>query len=404
MNEETMEGFGVPDYNNSGKANYLKEFSIKEGHNHFRIFPPVGAMAATGTWKIYAGKHFGYSGLNPRDPAKTIPRPFMCIEERDFDTKMILRECPESTLIETKKQQLTDLTDSLVAQNKQLQAAGQPLIDIESHTTVKALREWLFGKFGHKCSWRWRMFAMDSNGVLNVLAVSNTTRKLIDEKFKDARGKGIDPLNLKQGVWIDIIRVGNGFPPNPLDTVELVREDMGNGMERIKAAPISNEIARQAIEKFKDLSAVIPVIGAEQIKELTMSNDDPEIVDHIFNRAAKIKAGAASEPMPEWAVPKPVTPDPAWMAPSVPAAVAPVQLPVQPPVVTKTAQELEIDALRAKLAMAEASLVHPPTAVTPAPVTPQETLVGTPPAPTGTPEEDFLRKYRLPAAPAPAKQ
>ena len=56
-----------------------------------RIAPPVKSMAEQGRFSTYIKQHFGYA-IKVGD--KTIPRTFLCLEQRDRN-RNVTQECPE---------------------------------------------------------------------------------------------------------------------------------------------------------------------------------------------------------------------------------------------------------------------------------------------------------------------
>ena len=73
----------------------------------FRIFPAMHSLAAEDVWMLYLAQHYGFKGLS-QDKTKQVPRPFLCIEEKNFNTKMIEVSCPECRYYERREKMIED--------------------------------------------------------------------------------------------------------------------------------------------------------------------------------------------------------------------------------------------------------------------------------------------------------
>ena len=132
-------GFGKPKFGKSG-GSFAKSFKIETDdkggttHNVYRIIPPMKSLAESGQWAFFDKIHYGYRGVDKMDPTKGKLRTFRCIEDFDFSTKIIRRECDECEKIKAKKALLEPREAEIKAKNKTLEdklAAGEALDDDE---------------------------------------------------------------------------------------------------------------------------------------------------------------------------------------------------------------------------------------------------------------------------------
>lgn len=289
-----MAGWGKPKYSSGPKG---KNFNLKEGDNVYRFLPPMHSFADEGLWSTYVSTHFGYYGTDPTDSNKTRLKTFKCIQKDDRQSGMVLEECPECTLIEDKQAELKDQEATLRTQFK---ADGMDEKEIEEtlETALAPIKGWLKQ---HNVDRKHHMNVMTPSGEFGQLKLSHRTKKQLDAKLKELNDEdGIDPLDLEQGVLINIKRTGK--MRDVVDTVEVVKEKVnvnGKKMEQILLRPLTEDEANAALENCRDLATAGGyVLTKEQIQELTESSGDPEEVDRVFsrNKEESKKSAAPAKP------------------------------------------------------------------------------------------------------------
>ncbi len=240
----------------------------EEGSHIYRILPPCGMLAKIGRWSFYEALHWGYTLSNGKK------RPFRCIQRKNRKTGMVEVECPQCTLI-AEKQATFD------ARKKELEAKGKNPNEVKE--LMKPLDMWL------------RNFNLEKVHFLNVMRQDNQIGRLkVKIKQKQAldlvlkalmEKKGINPVSIKEGVWIDFQRVGMGRHDTTYP-VEIVKEevDIGNGVkaETIKKAPLSTEVLKRMEKEAFELATYYKDLTYDQIKMLVSSGGDPEITDSLF--------------------------------------------------------------------------------------------------------------------------
>lgn len=343
----TTPGFGKPKY--GGGGNYSKNYKLQTGKNGesvsatYRILPPLKSCVENGIWAVYVGTHWGYKGVNPKDPNKPGARPFKCIEDEDFKTKMILQACPECDLIEQNEAQLKDMVD---AEKK----AGRSADEIEE--ICKPLKDWLFL---HSRDRKWHLNVRTQGGDFGVLQISHKTKKKLDKRIADLlTEEGIDALDVDQGVWIKFTRTGKGIEAD--DVVDVETESVkdaatGRVSRTTKLAPLSEAEQQQALKECQDLTNTVRSLTFDQIQALTECSGEPEDVDEILAIGTRKETSPSARTRP---------------APSDPSAPAPQAQPAAPvaQVATPSAADT-IAALQAQLAALQAAQQPIPVAAAP---------------------------------------
>jgi hypothetical protein len=89
-----------------GKANIETQFDgfkyfklrtpdVKKGETEttliVRLLPSMKSYRDSGEWKFFYGQHYGYAGVNSRDPSKPRSRPFGCIQKKNKNKEIVTR-------------------------------------------------------------------------------------------------------------------------------------------------------------------------------------------------------------------------------------------------------------------------------------------------------------------------
>lgn len=371
-------GFGKPKY---GGGNFSKNFKLQSSKDGsgvsatYRILPPMKSCAETGEWAVYVSTHFGYKGVNQKDPSKPQHRTFGCVEDRDFQTKMIRQDCPECDLIAQRKAEKEAL---------EAKAKAEGHTDDEIKEIVKPLSDWLFE---HSCDRKWKMNVKSADGQFGTLALSHKTKKKLEAEILRLQTEdGIDALDLEQGVRFVFTRTGKGITVDDTVTVEYesIKEN-GRVVRVVKLAPLTEAEAAQALKECEDLKKSVRVLTYDQIKMLTQCSGEPEDVDAILALGAKREASPqprttssslppatppASRPAaaaPQTPVSKPAEQTPPPAPKSEPVAAAAPEASAAPGLDDEEAALMaQMAALRAKKAAAAAAAATPASAPAPA--------------------------------------
>lgn len=379
------QGFGKPKY---GSNTFAKTIRLKEGAATVaRILPPMKSLADTGEWAVYLGTHFGYKGVNSKDKSKPTYRPFKCVQNRDYKTKMILQDCPECDLISQRQEDLKAL-------EAEMKAKGHSEDEVKELSAP--LKDWLSD---HNCDRKWHMNVKQQDGSFAVLQISHKTKKLLEAEITRVLTEdGIEALDLNQGVWFRFNRTGKGIETQ--DTVSVEYESVrdattGRVVRTVKLAPLTEAECEKALKECPDLSKNLREISYEQIKLLTQCSGDDEEVDAILAMGEKKEASpggntAAQAPASTPAAPKVQT-----------QAVTPA---APKPAPTEADLQAQIAALTAQLSAQKPAVAAQPTpvsdaapaAATAAPVAPTPTA--TPAAGLPVDRNAFMARFTRPKA------
>jgi len=358
----------------------------------FRIAPPMLSGIESGRIVIYEPKHWGYSGVNRKDPTKSSARTFICTRERDFRENVITQECAECLLIEEEEKRLLGEICSLLGIKDDGKLRYRDLfsraIEKATNTTQRDMMlssyRFLAGNDGigaHSLDTKpWKLIAWSETdqmaGFLRLSAYNwrQLKARKSDEKDPAKQGlidkwsaMGVDPIAPDQGLFFELTRIGNGSGIGTAkDKIEVVQEYVDPNRpiagSKPRMAPITPTMDA-AFAQCGDLTDCSPSVrlSPSQVKQLTdlyrLGQNSPEAVDEIFNAgrqsARPVERNFRSEQpqqqrdeMPSFApppAPAPVAPAPIVVPPSPPrppAASAPLP-PIAPPAQLSLSKEEE---------------------------------------------------------------
>lgn len=367
--------FGVPSV---GGGDYLKAVKIRKGTTTARIVPPVKSQRSTGKWIMYHAVHYGYYGVNKRDPSseKKWAKPFVCIQEKDIRTQMITRECPKCEQVKGKE---ADLKAREAEIRSELKGRPEDAVKkaLKADPAYKTLTDWLKQ---HNVDRHHYLNLKLADGSVECEKIPGKAKKALDEEIKKLRARKIDPFDPRAGVFFDFNRLGE--LTDTTYTVTVAREEIrgtdGQTYERNKAAPLTPADVELIKARAMDLMTAhgASSLTDEQITALVNCDEDPATVDAIFDQAQPVQEQA--KPVEAKAAP---VQQPAQQPVAKPAPVqavakpAPAPAPVEEPVAAPVEDDEEAAALAAyeaakarKAAAKAAAVAKPAPAPRPAPV------------------------------------
>ena len=296
-------GFGKG-YGNKVKKTWNK-WKLAEGDNVYRILPPLGNLADDEIWHIYYRTHYGYLGIDPRNPTETQQRTFRCIEQMNHKTKMITQECPACEKYRVEEARVAAAEADLA---KTLRSEGKPEQEIEEimATALQPDKNWLSR---HNVDAKQFMNAMLPDGsAFGHLVMSHRTWKQLDEEFSTLKNEnGIDALDVDSGVLVNIKRTGKKIAS--VDKVTIVTEPRPGGVFAIKLRPLTDEEADRALIECPNLStAGGATLSYEQIEAVVAADGDPDAIEAIFTAASVGRSTARREASPKRAPAPPAAP------------------------------------------------------------------------------------------------
>lgn len=373
-----MLGFGKAKYGKSAQTNAYQKFIKLEADKELivRILPPMKSLENTDKWSVYYTIHYGYKGVDRKDPSKTVARPFRCVEQKNTRTGMITQTCPECMEIQKTKALLDERTASL--------SKRTDMTDEEKETMLAPLKVFLKE---HNIDKKWYLNVMLQDGTFGTMTISHRTKKLVEALLdRIDKQENIDPLEAEGGVWLSFRRTGRKL--DAVDTVEpvYVKEEInGRRVNVLKSGAMSEEKGREALERCSDLATgVVRTISLDQVNMLVNSSGDPEEVDRILS----IGTG--------WSTERSATP---VVAPKTPVAKAVAAAPTSYATSEDEEQALlaQLEAVRAaKRKQQAATPTGATTAATTVAPSAQNTVPktsATKPVDLGLPEDKFLELF-----------
>ncbi len=263
-----------------------------------RLLPPMKSLKdQQHAWKKFYGIHYGHSGNNPRDAQKNRPRPFACIEEKDYRTKEIKVHCPKCDQMEVMRSKQKTRESELKLANPSVAENEKAMKDIcRADATYASYTEWLKK---HNCDKKWYINVMSYAGEFGVLHLTYTTMKdVLEPKLKEWRDKDkLDVFHPHKGVWLRFTR--SGVAPRVTDNVDLFMDSVeispGRIVKEVKNAPLTKEQIQRALKICPDLAKdVVKFLPPEKITALIATKGDLDKVDEIWDGPKKDRATTAS--------------------------------------------------------------------------------------------------------------
>lgn len=286
-----MSFFGDTNYDNQQQSKTFKPFYSlkKDQQNIYRIAPACRSLLELPRkpYAVFKRVHFGYSVPDSMNADKMRHKPFECIEEVDFKTKMVLKACGECGLIKKTTLEKEDI-------EAELRKAEHPEDYIKQATMPQI--QWLEA---HNRDSKFYCYAKNLEGEWNILKFGSRVKQQLDELMKRLyQNDGIKALDPSTGVWFK-------FTPNGLrgakafTAVEVLKEKTtmnGTKVEVTKEAPLS-EADIKAIEVLPDIMTTVPKLTAEQIQALVDSGGAPEVTTRIFSLGTKTEPKVVETPV-----------------------------------------------------------------------------------------------------------
>lgn len=322
--------FGKP--REGGSLNII---SLKEGESKtLRLLPPMKSCIAKGQTGAYHKQHYGYEVSNPRDPTKTLARPFLCVEVRDGNDLTVV-SCPECRKVEEVNQKLKDDMAKEMASG-----VSESQAKVKFDETYKWLQS-------HNLDKKWYIPVMLEDGNFGILKVPHAAKKAIDKARKQLKeSEGLDLYDIDNGAWVKLSRTGTGRTTE-YDAVVIKETRVLEGGTRAtvtKTAPLSDDQLQAALELPDVLTSPLLVrsITKEQIQMLANGGGSTAEVEAILNLSTRVESTEVRS-----------TPPPARQA--LPTQAVPVATKPSPtPVVEEDPDEKALRELQAKMAAKKA--------------------------------------------------
>jgi hypothetical protein len=314
---ELPAGCGVP----SGSLQKFETWKLKPEDDTLvlRILPSMKSLLKKDDFGLYWGLHFGWNGINAKDPTKKMYRPFLCIKEKNYG--MVTVECPACTYRNTYIEKAKAAEAAIETQVQDLIARGKahnaPEAEINKQalklkekliSEAKPLKEWVNA---HGLDGKFRIPCINKQGQFGIFLAPYGVVQKLRAKIAELRNEnypGTDKPILatgRKGVWFKIKRTGKASTTS--DDVTVNRIALDNGAEMKDFHVITNEQLEEAQNRIPDLAEFrdsnrIRLDQMEALIELDKAgggSSDPTEVDRILEIGKK-KEKQAVESEPDW--------------------------------------------------------------------------------------------------------
>jgi hypothetical protein len=304
--------FGTPG-ENTGDAKRVTIYPRKLKQSETivaRVLPPIKSQKNTGRWFMRHGVHYGFVTENKKDKAgKPWPKPFICKEVRDFNTKMVTTECPLCTKIEEQKNILAKLERDILSGLSEKATKKEIAEKLKANPAYVEVSTWL-KTFNIERKYYINVKYLD--GTVGTLAITTNCFKSLKEKIEKLKAQKIDALSPKEGRYFAFSRNDGDFNETKYE-VTVYTESMevdGEVVQKTKKAPLVQEDLAKISASCLDLPTAHSSadLTEEQVRTLVESNEDQDVVDLVFSSAqyrpqtvaveeSPVVAGAASLPV-----------------------------------------------------------------------------------------------------------
>lgn len=273
---------GVTNFGSRGMKNYFYVKSEHEkggragGVNTYRVLPPFGALAASG--RVY--EYWSHHEVTNTEGKK---RSFKCIEESDWQTKMIKVHCP-----------FCDMHKQNQSQYKVHQSNGAGKEDLASFNANHVQPYQSQGKY--------YLNALNPEGQIGVLAIVSKSFKAFKALHEKYAKQNFDVTGVK-GMWLNFTKVSQYKGDNqPVFNVDLQRDvTMENGVPTEKIREI-HVLTQEIVDRMKkecfELNSMYKIITGEQILMLAQSSGPQRaaLVDQIFALPERAATAPENDP------------------------------------------------------------------------------------------------------------
>lgn len=261
-----------------GKANYEKNssgfgggiswFYIEDNKpNVYRVLPPLKSMAQLGKIAKYYRVHRGIRGTDKRQ------KPFICIEESDYKTKVITQHCP-----------ICDHVRELEANLEKARLSGatkEQIAEVRKNTIFPLQSE---GKY--------YLNVVNQEGKMGVLSVGSKMFQSFTALAKEMETRGFDVTGM-QGVYLNFKKTTQyKGDKNAVLSVEPYLAPSGDGSFRYVTHELTQDIINRLDKETADLGNLFKSLNAEQIATILSYEGEAraKIMDSYFDAPEKIQA------------------------------------------------------------------------------------------------------------------
>lgn len=261
-----------------GKANYDKNsggfgggfgwFYIEDNKpNIYRVLPPLKSLAQYGKTAKYYRIHRGLRGSDGKQ------KPFQCIEESDYKTKIISVHCP-----------LCDRVRELEANLEQAKAAG----------ATKEQQQEMRNKmiFPLQNEGKYYLNVVNQEGKMGVLSIGSKHHQAYTALAKEMEQKGFDVTGM-QGIFLNFKKTTQyKGDKNAVLQVEPFLALQSDQSYRFVTHELTQEVINRLDKETADLGNLFKTLSPEQIATILSYEGEAraKYMDMLFEAPEKVQA------------------------------------------------------------------------------------------------------------------
>lgn len=262
MNQPVMPA--MPEF---GKAVYGRTgfghgwFHIEDNKdNVFRVLPPMKSLAREGKYAKFYQTHRGFRGSDNKQ------RPFLCIEESDYKTKVIKVHCP-----------ICDWVDAIEKQIADYKAKGATDDQIREYRNKYI--------FPFQAERKYYINVVNQEGKVGVLPIGSKMYKSL-EALALEQGKSGRDITGMEGYYVNFKKQTRfKGDRDAIHTASLYMHPDGTGGYRPVNQVIDQTFAQRLATEAADLAKLFKSIEVEQMAQIIALEGDAraKYVDTLFN-------------------------------------------------------------------------------------------------------------------------
>lgn len=251
-----------------GKASYGRNnfghgwFRVDDNKdNVYRVLPPMKSLAATGRYAKYYRTHRGFRGSDNKQ------KPFLCIEEIDYKTKIIKAHCP-----------VCDWVRAIEAEVEKYKEKGATKEQLQEYRNKYV--------FPFQAEGKYYLNVVNQEGKIGILPIGSNMFKSLEALAIEQEKQGNDITGMN-GLFLNFKKQTKfKGDKNAIHTVSLYFQPDGTGGFRPVAHQITQEFAQRLGTEAADLGNLFKSLEVEQISQIISLDGEAraKYIDTLFGK------------------------------------------------------------------------------------------------------------------------
>jgi hypothetical protein len=252
--------WGKGNFGNSGVSSGSSWFYVEDNKdNVYRVLPPIKSLAQEGKVLKYYRTHRGFRGSDGRQ------KPFICIEQSDYKTKLIRTHCPVCDLVSELTQELEKARAKGATQEQLTEFRNKNIFPIQVES-------------------KYYLNVVNQDGKIGILPIGSKMKNALEALAKEQEKKGRD-ISGMEGVFINFKKATRyKGDRDAVHSVEIFMRPDNDGSFRYATHTITAEFAERIGKEAADLNNIFKSLDADQIARIVSleGEDRAAYVDSLF--------------------------------------------------------------------------------------------------------------------------